>query len=754
MSECPLFRYSLLAKDLTAKLQQESDFITCCYLAEQRLVGLRQMMGTQKGLVHVLNLVSGVGFTLENQHSIVDVHCGSQWLSYSSPTSIGVYDFENEREILDYPIEHGKWVRTLDQMTGSSNVLVATSEELFILQIGWVRTTKVLLAKVSSEIHSLAVAFPLLALANGTNVTVLKLPEGVQIYQQKNAGKVTIVWVSREQCAFVTQGGVRVMAVDVSAEEEYSLKEVVHWEVGYELSSVTSFQQQWMVVLSPDKTVRMVNLTGNVEFMEKIGMAGKLASEPTKENDAFYIVSQQEILKITTYSQTEKMNWYLDNGKYSEALVFGESVQYPREEIQSRILQDLVSKRQHTEAKEYLLSLIAAKSISWELVLKKYSSDQFLTQVCLDVPAEAMTVEAADGILKRLVADGREDTILKCFAVWPKRILFRNDLTKRELMGSSMVAAKIEYALRQGLLTVALQLLLARNSARIFDVIETDLQATKDFLKSLSSSDFLDFFKIDGEKSIRICVEHDWLDTDRVRECLPPDTAFDYLFALWHQKRRRNPGSDLVLLRMMLTRHSPSVLDLVTTSTGLNRLQALEVCREFGHIEGQIVLLQVLNRTSELIEVLKGNFEQGLNYLQRRDNEELWTAVISQGVGSEAQAKMLIPFLTRYKHQAQVVDRIPEGQYLCEFRKLLWIARQTVAMHELAFEDIRKRTNWHSEEAVGMRKKGVYVEKPYLCSICGKRMVGATTFRPCGHHSHKACSETSCRGCRRIRKLP
>ena len=65
MSACPQFRYSLVAGDLTVKLRQEADWITCGFLTDQRLI-----MGTHSGLVHVLNLHSGVGFTLENHYDL------------------------------------------------------------------------------------------------------------------------------------------------------------------------------------------------------------------------------------------------------------------------------------------------------------------------------------------------------------------------------------------------------------------------------------------------------------------------------------------------------------------------------------------------------------------------------------------------------------------------------------------------------------------------------------------------------------
>jgi hypothetical protein len=284
--------------------------------------------------------------------------------------------------------------------------------------------------------------------------------------------------------------------------------------------------------------------------------------------------------------------------------------------------------------------------------------------------------------------------------------------------------------------------------------MEQHSQAQKAFLASLSAAKMHQITQIDPEKALQIYLENDWLDTDKAKEGMSDDLAFEYLLQLWRGKKRRTPGSDLHLLRLMLQRKCPFVLDLLTNSTGLQRGKALEVCREHGHMEGEIVLLQMLNRTEELIAVLKGNFEQGLEYLRRRNSEELWNAVIIQGCSSEKQAKILIPVLSTYLKQTEVIDKLPEGQYLSEVLRLFCSSKQQAELTKSALGNLNTHIVKSHEEQVAARKRGLHIEGHYLCSVCGKTITDKCTFRHCSHHSHKSCNECYCRACTRLRRLP
>ena len=748
MTACPQFRYSLVANDLTTKLREEEDWITCGFVAEQRLV-----MGTHNGLVHVLNLQTGVGFTLENHYAILDVHCSNQYLCYTGPSKLGLYDFDNESEVLDYDLEQGQWSRTVDLGDGGTTVVVGTAEELFLLQKGLFRTSKVVLAKVSSQIHSLAVAFPLLGIANGTNATFLLLPQGSVLYQLKDTGKSSIIFLSQDKCAVITASSYQLLSI-ARLPTGYELVPIRTCRLELDIRAVGGYQQECLLILTSDQTIRLLDVEGKTTFQGKTIRSGLLVSEISKESDAFYIISKDEILKITTYSQAEKLNWYLENNFYDEALQFGQSAQYPKSDIQARILHDLVSKRKSSDARLYLLNLIDQQTITWSKIVETYRNDPFLVCVCEDIPENAMTSEAAESILRKLIADREESVILRCFEKWPEKIAFKSRATEQEMLKSDMIQAKIRFALRKNLANVAMELLLNENSAHLFAVMELHSEAKRDFLRSLSAEKLQKITQIDSEKALKVYIENDWLDTDKVREGMEENLVFEYLSELWKGKKRRNPGSDLHLLRFMLQRKSPFVLDLLTNSTGLNRSRALEVCQEFCHMEGQIVLLQMLNRTEELIAVLKGNFEQGLEYLRRRNSEELWTAVINQGVTCEKQAKTLIPFLYSYAKQTEVIDKLPEGMYLQEVLRLFGSCRQQVEMTKSALGNLSTHIGKAHRDHMAARKRGIYIEEHYLCSICGKTITEKCVFRRCSHHSHKSCNDASCRACSRLRSLP
>lgn len=748
MTACPQFRYSLVANDLTTKLREEEDWITCGFVAEQRLV-----MGTYKGLVHVLNLQTGVGFTLENHYAIQDVHCSNQYLCYSGASKLGLYDFDNESEVLDYDVEQGQWSRTVDLGDGGTTVVVGTAEELFLLQKGLFRTSKVVLAKVSSQVHSLAVAFPLLGIANGANATFLLLPQGSVLYQLKDTGKSSIIFLSPDKCAIITATSYQLLSISHSS-AGYELVPIRSCPLDMDIMGVGGYQQDCVLILTSDQTIRLLDIEGKTTFQGKTIRSGLLVSEISKESDAFYIISKDEILKITTYSQAEKLNWYLENNFYDEALQFGQSAQYPKSDIQSRILQDLVSKRKYSEARLYLLNLIDQQTIHWSKIIETYRNDPFLVSICEDIPESVMTSEAAESILRKLIVDKEETVILRCFDKWPERITFRSKATEQEMLKSDMTQAKIRFALRKNLAKVAMELLLNENSAQLFAVMELHSEAKKDFLRPLSAENLKKITQIDPERALKVYIESDWLDTDKAREGMEENQVFEYLSELWKGKKRRNPGSDLHLLRLMLQRQSPLVLDLLTNSTGLNRAKALEVCREFGHMEGQIVLLQMLNRTEELIAVLKGNFEQGLEYLRRRNSEELWTAVVTQGVSCEKQAKTMVPFLYSYSKQTEVIEKLPEGQYLQEVLRLFESWKQQVEMTKSALGNLNLHIGKAHRDHMAARKRGLYVEEHYLCSICGKTITDKCVFRRCFHNSHKSCNDAYCRVCSRLRRLP
>jgi hypothetical protein len=462
-----------------------------------------------------------------------------------------------------------------------------------------------------------------------------------------------------------------------------------------------------------------------------------------------------EVMRLGHVTTEEKMDWLISHQKYQEAF----------EWVQSQHIDDFEIKRLYekwllhtfqtdTEAagRQLCFHFLNTESISKKHVLEMICSNRVLLPLLTEVNSTDVTLEAASQLIPGLLQKADEQLLIFCLRNWDLALL-HSDSLMQPLLLSDFMECKFELFLRRKQLEAAFDMLLNAKMRRIFRAFRDYPEDAIQYVASMSSRQISILCEIDAMAAVTLLASIEKVIQDRVLQALPDELQVIYAQRLQENGTKLTLKTELVLLKDSLRNESEDVLGFIHNSALRTSTLALELCQEYHHIEGQILILSRLGRTDDLLPLLKENIPEVVKYLQSYWNPQLCQELVAELI-EESQLQFLLPLACIYPLNLDFCDAIaPSCRAMMEVYTMLRSMKRYrgVSTHSLATVHLERSIT--QEQAYLSLRRGCFVETS-KCTFCKQEMKELGLFRRCEHHIHLECEiDENCRICEREMRM-
>lgn len=743
MGDCPLFIQDPFASELRLTLLKTQDQVLCSSLSPPYLV-----LGTQKGLIHTLNLLENKGTVEADYHSaILDVHCRKTRVALCQVNRVAIHTLGlGGGTSHSCELEGVCTVRAVE--TAGGTYLVAASNSVIWLVDHfsyWSGVRKqVLRTFVSSPILSLAINHQVLVVLTALEVVLLALPTGSQIYQSKGSAFTSSTWVKPDLVVLANSRSYRYLHLTESIPGviEVAIDQVII-HCAYEITSIAACNQKWIITYSPDRTLRVLSLKDKLEFeMRKPGSVTACL-----DYEYFFVVADLEVSRFRVATTQEQVDWLINHKNYEEAL--GLLQTQPSDTQIMRLckewLHDTLKNETEAAACKLCARLLEA-GVSQKNVLKLICEDSLLLPLLTEIVSADVTLQDAQQLLPSLLLRGDEHLLIFCVRNWTLSLL-HNDILVQPLLRSSFTEAKFEVFKRREQMKAAFDMLLSAKLSRIFRALRDYQEDAVIYVSQMNAQQIAVLCEIDSMKAIDLLVGRDDMSQDWLLQILPVAMHVTYAERLLKEGKRRSTKVDLVLLEEVLKQNYEKVVSFLHNSCLQVNHQALELCKRYNHIEGQILILSRMDRIGDLLPLLKADISIAVEYLRHHWDSTLWQSLVA-----ELQKDDRLPGLLQlaYNHPScfDICDIIlPTCTARPHITPMLSHMQQYRALHTRSLAAAHQQLWQQQAYAASSMRRGKAVSH-YFCAFCDLEITELGLFRQCGHHIHLECEiDEKCRLC-------
>lgn len=619
----------------------------------------------------------------ENRVAIVgevrDVHVIGKRVGYCGSGGVGIVDLDSMTEVLRSDMKSAVRIRVLE--AHYATLAVATATEVCILQKKWValQSTSIFTSPITgleSHQHLLAVL--------SSQLTLISLSSLQPIYSLPLFPQSILTFTS-ESLAFL-----------YSAENHQSISlclpsitpnpVLTH---SYGQASIAPFHLYWLLVLSLDCTLRMLNASLEVEFSMKIGLFGKIVGE-IGAGIAFFVVTERGIEHFEACSEEEHIKFMLNNGYFDTAIEF---IKAKREAFGTsdvlKLINSIHSKQGQREMQRFTQKLIAAGVIRREDLQKP--TPPMLSLV--PVPSPGL------------------------------------DQIPPQSPSPQNLFSSLE---------TAITTLLSQRSARIFDLLTTSHTDISHFLRNLTPAQANILAEIDIDKAVGVVFRR-WPEPDAVFPQLCSDLQYRYYLQRWSLGLESSAEAADTLMEEMIRRKDELAVDLLRSLHREKLEIALELASKYNHISAKVYLLSRLNRYFEVTFTLKSDLKAAISYLEIHWNEELWDFLLSSHYPCLPSATL--PCLYMHPAAAVLVEQVQTSRVSYEeVKPLLRNIHSATEILRNANKIVEKERKRELKRVNRAYQRGFYVVAKQKCEICELSLGSICTFRYCNHHSHFPCT--------------
>ena len=743
MGDCPQFTLKPIALELGSLMQKDFDQVLCSSLNKTYLV-----LGTQRGRIHAFNLHENLGKEEANYTKpILDIHCGKTKVAICQENRVAIHTLGGGlSHICD--IEGVCTVRVVE--TAESTYLVAANKiKIWIIEHYWRGVQKREIRNfTSSPIYTLVSQHQVLVVISFLEIVILGLPSGSEIYQTKSSGRINCAWVTPFSMVLATSQSYRY--VDLSepnpGQITVSFRQAI--DTPFEIAYIASCNRKWIITLSPDKTLRVMNLEGKVEF-DISGQRVWLTA--CVDYEYCFAISDMEVKRLGHVTTLEQMDWLTSHHRYEEAHELLQTQHIDDFDIQRLFEKWLLHTFQtQTEVKgrQLCTHLLQTESISKKHVLEMICSNRDLLPLLTEVNITDVTLEAASQLIPSLLQKGDEQLLITCVRNWNLSLL-HSDSLMQPLLLSDFTECKFELFLRRGQLEVAFEMLLNSKMRRIFRAFRDFAGPAIQYVSNMNSRQFTLLCEIDATEAIAYLVSIENLSQDRVLRALSEEMQVVYAQKLNTSRAKLTLKTELVLLKDILRNNLEEVLGILHNSALKTSTLALDLCQEYDHIEGQIFILSHLGRVEDLRPLLKANILDVVQYLQRYRDFQLSQELVTV-LAEESQLQFLLPLACTYPFDSNVCDAIsPSCRAMMEVHAMLHNMRRYRRISAYSLAVVHTERSFKQELTYLSLRRGRFVDT-LKCAFCKQEMKELGLFRRCGHHIHLECEiDQNCRICER-----
>ena len=759
MEECPQFAQRPFAVQLRERLHESKDQILCASLGANLLVLSTQVLGTQKGQLHFLDLINNEG-TIDGEFksAILDVHCTSnKTCAFSQANKVGLVQDGNLSYTYELP---NIWtVKAIHHhMDNRAYLLAASQRQLWVLMtgklyFGRVSTTDIWEARPQT-ILALAVHLNYSAVLTNEDILVLDLPSGVStvsipLDRLPSPGPgdlfLTCAWVSPSTLVLATSHSYCYFHLEEPDSEQTP---IVCSE--FNISKLGVSMKEFIVISTPERSLKIYNSNGKVVFTLQNGCNGILTTY--WECDSFYIITDREITQIGLISEKEQFEWYVSHQRYYEALDFSNAEGLSRDRaisFYSEWMKHTLITKNAKEAMDVCRILLNTDKIQEKELIDMLTADEVLVPLLTEVKGKEISLETASIILSYLLRKGEEQYLIFFIRNWPLHFITDSPLMN-PLLSSPFLESKYELLIRRREFLAAFQVLLDAKMLRIFRVFEEFPAYVDEFIANMTVADMHKLLIIDSNGAINCLADRENVKQTLILSLLPEDMRLLYVKTLANRKKPLSLPSKLVLLEDFLVQNCQETMEFLANSRDLHSSVGLELCQKYQFIPGQILILSRLGRISDLLPLLKADIPAAVEYLKRNFNQELWEKLVEEMKGRKDGEGLMELAYVKGVDRDGICDAIDGSSVQTEsVLSLLSNLHHYRAMYTHTTKSVQRGSLYLQYSLTSTSRQGKFI-KSYTCAYCLKAMEELGLFRKCGHHIHLECEiDEDCRLCER-----
>lgn len=637
-----------------------------------------------------------------------DVHVAGRLVGYCGSGGVGVTDVDSLREVLRTDQSSALLVRVLagHYVTAA----VASSTQVFLLQKKWVALQTAPVFTSVQPITALEACQRLLVVL-AAEFTLFSLPSLQPVYSLSLLPQSLFAFTSDSLAFLYSPSHFQALTLFPGLSPGPVLTH------SFGKASIAPFHLYWLLVLSLEGTLRVLNAALEVEFTLQIGLFGGIVSQigPGME---FFVRCEGGIERFAACSEEEHIQYMVENGCFEPIMELIKAKKDNFGPNEAAKLLKLIGNRQGPgKMHQFALKLTAEKVIQWADLLSALPTDPIFRP------------------LNRLKPSNFNNFPPSTSAQTPPQAL------------TTALAAESPPKHLFSALNPTLDCLLAQRSPQIFDLLVTSHADIVHFLRNLTAAQAQILAEIDSNKAIEVIYQH-WAEPDSAFTQLPQEIQYGYYLRRWEKGLLSSAEAVERLLEEVIRRKEEFVVDFLRDLQGKALESALELAFKYRNLPAQVYLLGRLNRLSEASTSLKTDLKQALSYLETHWNEELWDFVLSSDLSS--LYSQYLSCLYMHPAAAVLVNQVPEaGLTYKEVWPLLRNVYSATEIHRNAnrvAENERKRELKRANKA---NQRGFYVNLKQKCGSCGKSLGNSCILRYCSHHLHLICTENPvCALCR------
>lgn len=679
---------------------------------------LMQAVSRGKGEVWRVNWKERREEKLAEVAEVRDIHVAGRLVGYCGSGGVGVTDVSTLQEVLRTDLSSVLLVRVL--AAHYVTAAVASSTEVFLLQKKWVALQTAPVFSSASPITALEAHQDLLAVL-AAELTLFSL-SSLQSLCSLSLLPLSLFTFASDSLAFL-YSPCNLQSFTLCP--DFTLGPTLTHSLGK--ASIAPFHLYWLLVLTQEGTLQMLNAALEVEFTLHIGLFGRIVSGigPGME---FFVLGESGIERFETCSEEEHIQYMVENGGFEAILELIKAKKNgfgPKDA--AKLLKSIGTTQGLGKMQQFAQKITAEKLVQW---------------------GELLLALPADPIFRPLQRLAPSNVSLSSH--FPQLPASSPLSTSAQALHQSLkpaVAAESPPKHLFSALTTTLDCLLDQHSPQIFDLLATSQADISHFLRNLTAAQAQTLAEIDSAKATEVIAQR-WTEPDSVFTQLPPELQYSYYLRRWQKGLLSSAEAAERLLEEVIARKEAFAVDFLRDLQGKALESALDLASQHHNFPVQVYLLTRLNRLSEATNLLKTDLKQALSYLETHWNEDLWAFVLASDLS--CLSRQYLACLYMHPAAAVLISQVPEaGITYGEIRPMLrnvYSATEIYRNVNKVAENERKRELKWGNQA---NQRGFYVNLKEKCGLCGETLRNSCTLRYCSHHLHLFCSESPiCALCR------
>ena len=708
-------------QNITFALRESNDHITSFTYSEDCI-----LIGSAKGSIHIIDLANNEGMMFgPYNYPIKDLSSLKDTFAYTTSSKVVLLNKRSRKEVFSYSASYEKvciWSNSL----GNSALVCASTSQLFILQKGWVNVGVKALRPSYNYIQNIKNNSHILCLVDCEKAEILNLLNEEILFSSKvEEGIGHFHWFSNDSLLFSTGYFIDVLKFRQEVKESISLSERI--SITCIANSICSIKQY--IVFNTDK-IFMLGNKREILVSQNLPSYGRLVTNGTNDSKIILFTANQVFI-LSLPNIKEKIMGLIKEYKLDQARELIEKYHITALNDLQPFIDDLIRRGRFEDAATFVNNAgLESESEYSRDIIQVFATNYKLHLISSNLPyientfMNSMIIHSLASHQDLLLA-----YIKKCPLTFPLEKTVLNQL--KSLTYSETL---FDIFIQRNLIIDACEFCINSLSEKTFELLEKFPDRFMEF--SQISGFYSKLFEINVEKAFMLCKKQHqssfdvlaWLSPTRVIQVLAQQPDLD-------------PKQEEILLDEILATCPEDLKRFIGKFKTLSIDNILQKIQNTKLDDLKVFLHQKQENKSEVLKILKVNFEVRVNYL--KSYPELWTETLIEAKSSSEMIRKVLKKIHYFENALDFIQTLDFHEYEKEIRRFIIKFGSLVKLHKLSVSSARLEEFLIFKELFEEYAKGISFELGKKCCICTKRVfeLNVLRLRKCGHHSHRDCMD-------------